>query len=395
MNGRWMKKTQNRKRIPLFDVNVSQAARDEVADTLGSGWLTAGPKTASFEKAAAKILEVPQTVALSSCTSALQLSLMALGGDAKAEVITTPLTFVATVEAILAAGAQPVLADIDPTTLTLDPDEVARKATDRTLAVMPVDMAGHPADYDRLQDICDRKKLPLISDSAHAFGSRWRGKTIPNWADAAAYSFYSTKNLTCGEGGMVASRHEALVEAVRTMSRHGLSSNAYDRQLSSEWSYDAVMFGAKANMSDINAAVGLGELSVFGGNQLRREELAALYLERLVELSDLMTPPTVQTHVGHSWHLFVVKLRLSRLKISRNRFIALMAERGVECGVHYPPLFALSFYKDVLGWEAQHYPNAAYVGERIVSLPLYPSLSTADAEYVCECVEDVLTAARK
>ncbi len=386
-----MKKAQSRKRIPLFDVSVSKAARDEVADTLESGWLTAGPKTAAFEEATAEALEAPYTVALNSCTSALQLSLMALAGDDKAEVVTTPYTFVATAEAILAAGAQPVLADIDPATLNVDPDEVARKITDHTLAVMPVDIAGHPADYDRLQDICDAKKVPLISDSAHAFGSRWRDKTIPNWADASAYSFYSTKNLTCGEGGLLASRHESLIDAVRTMSRHGLSSNAFDRQERSEWSYDGVMFGTKANMSDVQAAIGLGELSVFEDNQRRRQELAEAYLDRLADLSDLAALPIAREQAGHSWHLFIVKLHLSRLKITRNQFIESMAERGVECGVHYPPLFALSFYRDVLEWKGQHYPNAAYAGERAVSLPLYPTLSDDDAEYVCECAASILT----
>jgi len=280
--------TGNDDRIKLFDIRLSARARREVADTLNSGWLTTGPKVAAFEKSVAKYLRVRYTAAVNSCTAGLQLVLMALGVEPGKEVITSPFTFVATAEAILSVGARPILADINPVTLNIDPDEVTRKMSARTAVVMPIDIAGYPADYKVLNRLCDSRKLPLVADAAHSFGAMVGDRSIARMADAAVYSFYSTKNLTAGEGGMVVSRHKSLIEIVRTLSRHGLTSDAHLRRTGRKRGYDALGLGLKANMSDVHAAIGLGQLTVFDRDQAKRERLAKLYLSNLDDLSELL-----------------------------------------------------------------------------------------------------------
>jgi perosamine synthetase len=353
-----------RHRIPLFDLKVSSQARKEVNKVLASGWLTTGVKAAALEKAFAGKLKVKYAAAVSSATVGLQAVLEALNVAGR-EVITTPFTFVATIEAIMRSGAQPVFADVDPTTLCLDPDEVARKMTSKTACVIPVDLAGHPADYT------------------------YRGNSIAQLTDAAIYSCHATKNVTCGEGGMVVTKHRVLCDQVRLLSRHAMTNNAFQRRQSGKWEYDVVDLGLKGNLSDINAAVGLGQLAVFKQNQTKRQRIAARYAKNLGDLDGYFELPAVQDGCVHAWHLFIIRLHLSRLKISRAQFIKLLADAGVECGVHYKPLFELSYY-DAIGWTAQHLPNCAYAGRRVVSLPLYPELKPGDVDYICAAIRRIL-----
>ncbi|MFH1687629.1 MAG: DegT/DnrJ/EryC1/StrS aminotransferase family protein [bacterium] len=382
-------------KIPLFDLRLSSQAKKEVAAVLKRGWLTTGPAVTRLEKGIAKLTRVPFAAALNSGTSGLQATLAALGVGPGREVITSPLTFVATVQAIMAVGARPILADVDLDTMCLDPDEVERKIGGRTAVVMPVDMAGLPANYERLVPICESHKLPLISDAAHAMGATCRRKTIPQLADAAVYSFYSTKNITCGEGGMVVSRHQMLIDAVRTLARHGLTSNAHARNRSGDWQYDALGLGLKANMSDLHAAVGLGQLAVFSENQQRRRRLVERYRKNLGVLDDFLVLPSSPKGYQHAWHLFVIRLRLSRLKIDRTRLIELMARRGIQCGVHFQPIFELSFYRQALGLSENFFPNTAYLGRRVVTLPLYPHLKFSEVDQVCEAVASILKRHRR
>ncbi|MCK4607572.1 MAG: DegT/DnrJ/EryC1/StrS family aminotransferase [candidate division Zixibacteria bacterium] len=385
-----MRAKSSKTRIPLFDLKVSAAAKKEVAKTLTSGWLTSGPRVAAFERAVAKLLGVRYSAAVSSATVGLQLALRAIDIGPGDEVVTTPFTFVATLEAIMATGARPVLADINPDTLNIDPDEIERKITGHTRALVPVDIAGYPADYEQLCAISGEFSIPVVSDSAHAVGSAYRNRSIPRLADASVFSFYSTKNLTCGEGGMVVSKHKTLAETVRCLARHGLTSQAWTRKTGSEQTYDAVSAGFKANMSDVHAAIGLGQLGTLASDQKLRELLAMRYLENLQDLPELVELPTIQRHYRHGWHLFIVRLHLSALKIDRDRFIHLMAARGIECGVHYRPIFELSYYRDALGLSPQYFPNSAYAGRRVVSLPLYPCLKAGEVDYVCECAAEIL-----
>lgn len=380
---------KRKRRIPLYDIKLSQEAIKEAADTLRSGWLSPGPRIAAFEKAICDLMQTRYGVAVSSASVGLQLVLRTIGVGSGKEVVTTPFTFVATVEAIISTGARPVFADIDPVSLNIDPDEVSRKISGRTAAVMPVDVGAYPADYDALRKICNSRKIPLVADAAHSIGAAHRGRPVPKHADAAVISFQVTKNLACGEGGMVLSRYKPLIEFVRLLARHGLTSGAYQRKKQRKWEYDAILPGLKANMSELHAAVGLGQLSVFEKEQAKRQRLAQRYISNLSPLSGCLETPVVEKHVRHGWHLFIVRLHLSQWKINRNRFIRLMAEYGVECGVHYKPILDLSYYRDSLGLSAQHFPNTAYAGRRVVTLPLYPHLTLAEVDYVCACIADI------
>ncbi len=391
---------RSRKKIPLFDLKLPAGTKREVTEVLSSGWLTSGPKVAAFEKAVARLLRIDHAAAVNSCTTGLQLALTACGagsgvaafrGNAPIrEVITSAFTFAATIEAILHAGALPVLADIRPDTLNLDPLDVERKISDRTAAVVAVDIAGHPCEYESLNRLCNEDSTLLLSDAAHAIGARYRKMTIPNCCDAAVTSFYSTKNLTCGEGGMVLSQHKQLIDRVRILARHGLTSATYERRKEKTLQYDAIACGYKANMSDLHAAVGLGQLKSYARDQKARTELAARYIRNLSDLHEVVELPMERKGCIHGWHLFIVKLNLSRLKLGRDDFISKMAQRGVECGVHYQPVIELSWYRDRLGVSPQHLPQAVAAGQRVVSLPLYPGLKKTDVDFVCECLESIV-----
>ena len=281
------------------------------------------------------------------------------------------------------------MADIDSDTLTIDPDEVARKITRNTAAIVPVDIAGYPADYKRLQKISEHFSVPIITDGAHSFGATFHRKPVAKWADAVALSVHATKNLTCGEGGMLVTRHKALADTVRLLSLHGLSSTAHQRASKQSWKYDVLTLGFKANMSDINASVGLGQLESFDREQEKRRKVASRYLKNLATLTDFVALPPDDDHAEHAWHLFIIRLHLSQLRIGRDRFISLMKQRGIGCGVHYQPLFELSLFKH-LGLDPQFLPNATYAGRRVVSLPMYPGLKLSDVDHVCEAIREIV-----
>ncbi len=390
-----MKKTDHKKIIPLFDLKLSAKTKKEVVSTLDSGWLTTGPRVRKFEQAVAEYLKVKHSVAINSATIGLQMVMTAIGAGPGKEVITTPFTFVGTIEAILLAGARPVFADIDAQTLNLDPENIPPCTNKHTAAVMPVDIAGNPADYGRIVSVCNERDLPLVADAAQSIAGLHKGKSVPGHVDAAVFSFYSTKNLTCGEGGMVVSRHKELIDAVRLLSLHGLTSGTLDRKKNKKWRYDVKHLGFKANMSDIHAAVGLGELTALDEYQRKRTKLAERYLKNLSDLSELVALPAAGENSTHGWHLFIARLQTATLTIDRDRFIELMLERGVECGVHYLPVFELSYYRQTLGIEPDNFPVAAQAGKQVVSLPLYPGLKLSEVDYVCDCLRTILLKHRK
>lgn len=334
-------------------------------------------------------MNVPHATAVSSATVGLYLALRAIGATRRTEIITTPFTFVATVEAIVHTGATPVLADINPHTLTIDPDEVTRKITSRTVAILPVDIAGYPCEYKQLRKIARAHSLFLLADAAHTFAAQYRGKTIPHLADAAVFSFYSTKNLTCGEGGMVVSKRGEFIKKVKQLSQHGITRGTYERTKRKSWKYNVTDLGFKANMSDVQAAIGLGQLTTFDREQKQRKQLAERYRANLKDLWEYLELPSEDADHRHGWHLFIIKLNLPRLRLSRNRFIEEMAAAGIECGVHYQPVYTLDYYRKTLNLPPSYFPNSTYAGKRVVSLPLYPTLRLRDVDYICERIETI------
>ena len=371
----------------MYDLQLSRDTLREINDTLKSGWLSTGPKVIEFEAALARYDGVKYAAAVSSATAGMLLTLEAMDMAGK-DVITTPYSFVATTEAIQRAGATPVYVDIDPVTLAIDPSQVESRLSRRTGCILPVDVAGVPSDYAALRRLARQAEVPILADASHALGARYRGKSIPRMADVAVYSFHATKNLTCGEGGMVMTRRKRLAERVKLLSLHGLTKSAYERRRKGQWAYDVTALGYKANMSEMQAAMGLGNLRQFEKNQAKRKKAARRYIENLHELSDYLELPVCPPGSESAWHLFIIKLRLERLSITRDQFIGKMAGHGVECGVHYIPIYEFSFYRD-LGLRPSFFPVTDDVARRVVTLPLYPGLKSVQVDQVCEAVRAI------
>ena len=378
------------KKIPLYDVRLHKKTIQQVNKVLRSGWLSPGENIKNFEKQIGQLLDMPYAVAVSSATDGLIVALRTLEIGAGDEVITTPFTFVATVEAVIAVGAKPVLVDIEYDSLNIDPDLIERKLSKRTKAIIPVDIAGLPCDYKALRKICKKHKLYLISDSAHTIGSRYKHKAIGRFTDMSVISFHVTKNLLCGEGGMIVTTKKQLAIKARLIANHGIVNNAMVRKRTGAVTYDIKEAGLKANMSELHAAVGLGQLASFPSEQKKREGIAKHYAQKLSSLEPFIELPKVETHSNHGWYLYIIKLNLSRLRLTRNRFLALLKDAGIEGGIHYRPLTEMSYYKKRYTWSAGQFPQSTKAGQSIISLPLYPSLSLTEVDYICDVIKDIV-----
>jgi dTDP-4-amino-4,6-dideoxygalactose transaminase len=377
------------KPIPFHDVKLSPAAVREVNRVLKSGWLTTGSVTTRFENEIARLLGVGNAVAVNSATSGILLALRAVGAGPDTEVITTPFSFAAGVESIINLGARPVFVDIEPDSLNIDPQLIEKRITKKTRAILTVDLAGFPCDYPAICRIAARYKIPVISDSAHAVAATVHGKSIPQYADLTVLSFHATKNLTCGEGGMVVSRDAELIQKIRLWTKHGMTKSAYERKKSGTWSYDVTDRGFKANMSDVLAAIGLGELGTFQKNQKTRERLALRYIANFAHVDDLLRTPFLKAGFHHAWHLFIVRLNLKALTINRQQVIAELSKGGIGCSVHYRPIHTLAFAKKA-GLSRQKFDHTECAGESVISLPLNPLLKPADIDRISESLIRIL-----
>ena len=372
--------------LPYVDEQEEQA----VLEVLRSGWLTTGPKVRQFEQAFCEYTGAQHAVAVNSCTAALHLVLEAWGIGEGDEVITTPLTFCATIEAIEYVRATPVLADIDPNTGNVAPNQVERALTPRTRAVIPVHYGGLPCDMQELQTLAKGHTLKILEDSAHAIGAEYRGRKIGTIGDATAFSFYANKNLTTGEGGMITTNDAALADRCRVLSLHGISRDAWKRYTATgSWYYEVEMLGFKYNLTDLQAAIGIVQLSKLDAMNQRRQQIAALYRQAFSEMDFVqpfpLTLPDDRTHV---WHLFTILLNLERLTIDRARFIEALRERQIGVSVHYIPIHYHPHYRRY-GWRKGQFPHTEAYYERTISLPIYPGMSDADVARVIEAVHDV------
>ncbi|MFQ5845621.1 MAG: DegT/DnrJ/EryC1/StrS family aminotransferase, partial [Planctomycetota bacterium] len=355
---------------------------DEVLATLRSGWIGTGPRVARFEAAFAAYQGVDDAVALSSCTSALHLSLLASGIGAGDEVITTPLTFCATLNAVLHAGATPVLADVDPATMNLDPAEVERRITPRTRGIIVVHFAGRPCAMDEILALARDHKLLVFEDCAHAIETRYRGRPAGTMGDFGAFSFYVTKNVVTGEGGMVLSRHPDALDHIKVLALHGLSRDAWKRFGDEGYRhYHVVDAGFKSNMTDLQAALGLHQLERVERNHLVREAIWHRYDQALADLP-LVLPAPAQRHERHARHLYTVLVDEERAGVGRDRFLDAMTALNIGVGVHYLSLPEHPYYRERFGWRPEQWPHAARIGRTTVSLPLSSGLSEGDVEDV-------------
>lgn len=366
----------------------------EVVDTLRSGWITTGPKTHRFEQEFAAFVGSPAALALSSCTAALHTALAALEIGAGDEVITTPMTFSASANVVEHVGGHPVLADVEPDTLNLDPRAVEAAITPRTRAILPVHYAGHPADLDPLRALASRHRLHLVEDAAHALPARYRGTMIGAGTNPVAFSFYATKNLTTGEGGMLTAADE-LVGRSRVLSLHGMSRDAWKRYAQGgSWAYDVISPGFKYNMTDIQAAMGLAQLRKLAAFHARRRTVARRYSAAFAA-HDALEPPTERPEVESAWHLYVLRLRPETLRIGRDQVIDELTARNVGTSVHFIPLHLHTHYRRRYGYAANAFPVAEVNYRRMLSLPLHPGLTDADVDYVVDAVLDVVSTFRR
>ena len=367
-----------------------------VMRVLRSGWLTTGPVSAALERAVAERLGVRYAVATSSGTVGLEIALEASGVGPGDEVITTPMTFTATAEAIIRGGARPVFCDIAPGTLNIDPRAVARRVTKKTRAVVPVGIGGIPCEMTALRRIARDHRLVIIEDAAHSLGATYHGRPIGHWAQASVFSFYATKNMTTGEGGMIVTDKRRIAERARLLANHGITRPTWMRQADADrkgYRYDVQMLGRKANMSDVAAALGLSQWRRFDRLIAKRRRIAEWYRDGLAGC-DLIAWPTIPARSLSSWHLCQVLLRIEALRIDRDRVWHAMKQAGIECGVHFIPLFHLTYYRRTFGLRSQQFPVTEDAYRRVLTLPSYPTLTRQQVKHVTETLISVLDAHR-
>ncbi len=376
--------------LPFHTPEVGDEEISAVVETLRSGWLTTGPRVHEFEKAFASYVGAAHAVAVNSCTAALHLALDAIGLREGDEVLVPTMTFAATAEVVLYFKARPILVDCEPDTLNIDPASLERAISPRTRAIIPVHYAGHPCEMDAIREIARSYRLKVIEDAAHALPASYKGQIVGTLGDLACFSFYATKTLCTGEGGMVTTANAKYAERVRMMSLHGISNDAWKRySAEGSWYYEILTPGFKYNMTDIAAALGLAQLAKCDRMREARRRIAGIYDQGLGRLREIGTP-VVRDGVEHAWHLYPMRLELERLRISRAEFIASMRERNIGTSVHFIPLHLHPYYRNTYQYRPQDFPNASDAYERLVSLPIYPAMTSRDAYDVIEAVSDII-----
>lgn len=373
--------------VPLID----DEDINEVVETLKSGWVAKGPRTIEFEKRFAEYTGAKYAVAMNSATAALHIALIAGGVKQGDEVITTPITFAATANTIIHVGATPVFVDVDPETFCIDVNKIEEKITDKTTAIVPVHYTGHACDMDKIRAIAEKYNLFVSEDAAHAIDTFYKGDLIGKKGDCASFSFYATKNICTGEGGMLTTNSEDIAEKARVMSTHGMSKAAWNRYgKGGAWRYDIEYPGHKYNMFDIQAALAKTQMNKLSAMQDRRKEIVKKYEEGFSRLDGIKLPPEAD-YTTHSWHLYVVRLEIDKLTIDRDKFIELMGEANIGTSVHFIPVHLMSYYRENFGYKEGDFPVAESYFDTILSLPLYPKMTDEDVQDVINAVTHIIS----
>ena len=381
--------------LPFAQPSIGDEEIADVVDCLKNGWLTTGKRAARFEADFADFLGVDHALAVNSATAGLHLALEAIGVGRGDKVLTSVNTFTATTEVIRYLGADPVLVDIDPDTLNLSVDGIRSclEKTENCKAIIPVHFAGQLCEMNEILDMAKRHDVRVIEDAAHAIPASYKGQMVGTMSDLSVFSFYATKPIATGEGGMVVTNNPAYAQRIKTMRLHGINRDVFDRYTSSKpaWHYDVVAPGYKYNLSDIAAAMGIHQLAKAHMFHEKRQAIAEKYNEALADLPVVL--PRVKRPLDiHSWHLYVIQLELERLGINRDVFIEQMAREGVGTSVHFIPIHLHSYWRDRYGYRPDDFPNAHAVYERCVSLPIYPKMTNDDVSRVIGAVESILKA---
>jgi dTDP-4-amino-4,6-dideoxygalactose transaminase len=377
--------------LPFSRPVIEEDEINEVVDSLRSGWITTGPKVKLFEDSFRAYTGAPYAVALNSATAGLHVALLALGIGPGDEVITTPMTFAATVNMIVQVGALPVLADIEPGTLNINAAEIRRKITERTKAVIPVHFAGQPCDMDKIFSMAGEFGLKVIEDAAHAVGTEYKGKKIGSLDGISVFSFHPIKNITTGEGGMACTGDERLAEEMALLKFHGMSKEAWKRYSAQGTpNYDIVLPGFKYNMLDIQAAIGIHQLRKLDAFIERRREIAEFYNRAFAEMDEIAVPEAVPYDSRHAWHLYTPLIRTEKLAIDRDAFMAELKKENIGTGLHFKAIHHHPYYRESLKIPAGELPIADYASDRILSLPLFPLMTMDDARDVVEALKRVI-----
>ena len=365
----------------------------EVVHSLKTGWLGTGPKVAKFEEDFKRYKQAPYAVALNSCTAALHLSLIAAGIGPGDEVITTPLTFCATINAIIHSGATPILADINPKTMNIDPDQIASRITSRTRAILQVHFAGRPCEMKAIMDLAEKFDLMIIEDCAHAIESEYKGRPCGTFGEFGCFSFYVTKNVVTGEGGMILTRKEEYAARIKVLALHGMSSDAWRRFSDQGYKHYLVTeAGFKYNMMDIQAAIGLHQLKRVEKNWLKRQSIWHTYNRALKDLP-LTLPANPEPDTRHAYHLYTILIDTKKTGITRDEFLQAMHSHNIGTGVHYLSIPEHPYYQKRFGWKPEDYPDAMRIGRQTVSLPLSARLNDQDVQDVILAVKTILAGA--
>lgn len=389
---------RDRGRAEFLPFHVPAIGEEEIAavvDVLRSGWLTTGSKAKDFEQQFCRFVGARYGVAVNSATAALHLALAAVGIQEGDEVIVPTMTFAATAEVVLYLKAKPVLVDCTADTLNIDPAAIERAITPRTKAIIPVHFAGQPCDSEAILSLARAHGLKVVEDAAHALPARDHSRMIGAIGDITCFSFYATKTITTGEGGMATTNNLEWAEKMRVLSLHGISHDAWNRYSSEgSWYYEVTNVGYKYNLTDIAASLGLEQLKKCRSFAAARRRIAAAYSEAFADLGEIRTP-VEERNKEHAWHLYVIRLELDRLTINRREFIEALRERNIGSSVHFIPLHLHPFYRQQFGYQATDFPKAAHAYERIVSLPIYPNMTDADVSDVIGAVRSIVERHRR
>jgi len=375
--------------VPYGRQQIDERDIEAVVQVLKSDWLTTGPKIEEFETAVASFVGAKHGVAVSNGTAALHAAMYALGIGPGDEVIVPPMTFIATANAVVYQGGTPVFADVDPGTLLIDPDEVERRITTKTKAILAVDYAGQPCNYERLQSLARRNGLHLVTDACHALGAEYKGKKIGSIADMTVFSFHPVKHITTGEGGMITTDDPELAARMRRFRNHGIATDFRQREKTGSWFYEMADLGYNYRITDIQCALGISQMAKFPGWLDRRRQIAGRYDTAFLG-SECTVPLAVSADVRHAYHLYVVKLGAGTGAKSRAEAFAEFRRRGIGVNVHYIPVHLHPFYRDKFGTGAGKCPVAESEYEKIISLPMFSGLTYSEVDTVIQAAKDIL-----
>lgn len=386
-----MRLKPRKKFLPIATAVFGKEEEREIIDTLRSGWITLGPKTKIFEEDLKKYVGSKYTIALNSCSAALHLSMIAIGIKEGDEVITTPLTFAATVHAIIHCGGKPVFADIDRETFNIDPDKIEALITKKTKAIIPVHYGGHPVKLDKIKKIAKKYNLYVIEDAAHAIGAEYKGKKIGTLSDLTCFSFHPVKNMTTGDGGAITTNNKKLAEKLSMLRVNGMDKESWRRNTSTgNWDYDISILGLKYHMNDLAASLGIHQLKKLDKFWKIRKQLVQEY-DRLFKKEDKVIVPNRETNIKHAHNLYPVLLDIDKIKLTRNQVISKLKEFNIGSIVYFRPLHLQPFFQETLGYKKGDFPEAEYVFERLLCLPLYPGMKKEDAKYVVGVLREIVS----